>query len=92
MRKMKLLTLQQELEEYFAKNYTKKYVEFGGYFHIKPHKSLTKSPMEHYFASGKYKELNDSTLEFYWKEIKKRKFYWNMIGITVIVLFYVLNR
>ena len=89
---MKLLAMQQELEEYFAKNYTNQYVKFGGYFHIKPYKTLTKSPMEQYFSSGKYKELNDAKLENYWKKIKKRKLYRNMVGIIVIVLFYVLNR
>ncbi len=89
---MKLRALQQELEEYFAKTYTKKYVEFGGYFHIKPHKTLTKSPMQHYFSSGKYKELNDPKLEHYWKEIKKRELYWNITAMVIIVLFYVLNR
>jgi len=89
---MKLSATQQELEEYFAKTYTKKYIEFGGYFHIKPYKTLSKSPMQQYFSSGKYKELNDSKLERYWKEIKKREFYWNIFVITVIVLFYTLNR
>lgn len=89
---MKLLAMQQQLEEYFAKNYSNQYVKFGGYFHIKSYKTLTRSPMEQYFSSGKYKELNDSKLENYWKEIKKRKFYWNMVSIIVIVLFYVLNR
>ena len=89
---MKLRAIQQELEEYFAKNYTKKYTEFGGYFHIKPHKTLTKSPMEQYFSSGKYKELNDPKLESYWNEIKKRQFYWNLLGIVIIVIFYVVNR
>lgn len=89
---MKLRVTQQELEEYFSKKYTKKYIEFGGYFHIKPYKSLTKSPMEQYFSSGKYKELNDPILEGYWKEIKKRQFYWNLIGAFIIVIFYVINR
>lgn len=89
---MKLNALQQELEEYFEKNYTKKYLEFGGYFHIKPFKTLTKSPMQQYFSSGKYKELKDPVLERYWKEIRKREFYWNIFAIVIIVLFYVLNR
>lgn len=89
---MKLQNLQQELEEYFAKQYTKKYVEFGSYFHIKPYKTLSKSPMQQYFSSGKYKELNDPKLESYWKAIKKHQLYWNIIGIIVVVLFYALNR
>jgi len=89
---MKLRAIQQELEEYFAKNYPTKYIEFGGYFHIKPHKTLTKSPMEYYFSSGKYKELNDPKLESYWKKIRQRQFYWNLVGIVIIVIFYVVNR
>ncbi len=89
---MKLRAIQQELEEYFAKKYTRKYIEFGGYFYIKPYKRLIKSPMQKYFSSGKYKELNDPKLETYWKEIKKREFYWNIIGIVIIIIFIVLNR
>jgi len=89
---MNLHTKNQELEEYFAKKYTKKYVELGGYFHIAAYKTLNKSPMQQYFSSGKYKELNDPKLEIYWKKIKKHEFYWNMIGIIVVILFYILNR
>lgn len=87
---MKLKASKQELEEYFAKNHTEKYVEFGGYFHIKPYRSLNKSPMEHYFSSGKYKELNDPVLERYWKGIRKQEFFWNIIMLSIIILFYVL--
>ncbi len=83
---MNLHARQQELEDYFAKTYTKKYVEFGGYFHIKPYKTLSKSPMQQYFSSGKYKELNDLKLECLWKEVKKYEFYWNVIGIVVVIL------
>ncbi len=89
---MKLRTLQKELEEYFSKNYTKKYIELGGYFYIKSYKTLSKSPMQQYFSSGKYKELNDPKLDAYWKQIKKRERYWNIIAIVIIILFYTLNR
>jgi len=89
---MKLHVIRQELEKYFAEKYTHKYIEFGGYFYIKPYKSLSNSPMQHYFKSGKYKELNDPKLEIFWQEIKKRELYWNIFVITVIVLFYVFNR
>lgn len=89
---MNLLARNQQLEEYFSQNYQKKYIEFGGYFHIKPYKTLTRSPMQQYFSSGKYKELNDPKLENYWKEIKKRELYRNLIGIVVVILFYALNR
>jgi len=89
---MKLSVIQHELEEYFAKIYTKKYIEFGGYFHLKHYKTLSKSPMQQYFPTGRYKELNDPTLERYWKKIKKREFYWNIFVIVVIILFYTLNR
>ena len=48
--------------------------------------------MQHYFKSGKYKELNDPKLEIFWQEIKKRELYWNIFVITVFALFYVFNR
>lgn len=89
---MKLIAKQQELEEYFAKNYTRKYVEFGGYFYIKSYNTLSKSPMEQYFSSGKYKELNDPKLESYWKEVKKHQFKWNLFVIVVMIVLYVLNK
>jgi len=87
---MKLQAARQALEEYFAKAYTKKYTEFGGYFYIKGYKDLSKSPMQKYFSTGKYKELNDPKLENYWKEVKKHEFKWNIFAVVVIVLFYVL--
>lgn len=87
---MKLISLEQQLEEYFAKKYTDKYVEFGGYFHIRPFQTSRKSPMQAYFSSGKYKELNDPELDKYWKEIKKRQFYWGIFAVVVVILFYLL--
>ena len=89
---MKSRVAQQELEEYFAKKYTRKYTELGGYFSIKGYKDLSKSPMQKYFSSGKYKELKDPILENYWKEVKKSEFKWNIFVVVVIILFYVLNR
>jgi len=88
---MRLRFIQQELEEYFAKKYTKKYIEFGGYFHIKPYRTMTKSPMQKYFSSGQYKELNDPKLEDYWKAIRHHQFYWNLIGIIVIIIVLIIN-
>ena len=85
---MKLQDARQALEEYFAKEYTKKYTELGGYFYIKGYKDLSKSPMQKYFSSGKYKELNDPKLESYWKEVKKHEFKWNVFAIVLIILFY----
>ena len=87
---MKINANKKELEEYFAKKYTEKYVEFGGYFHIHGFRTLSKSPMEHYFSSGRYKELNDPVLERYWKEIRKQEFFQNIIMLSIIILFYVL--
>lgn len=87
---MKLRSLEQQLEEYFAKKYTDKYVEFGGYFHIKPYQSSRRSPMQKYFSSGEYKELNDPKLESYWKEIRKRQLYWGIVAAVMIILFYLL--
>ena len=89
---MKLKAKKQELEEYFAENYKKKYVEFGGYFHIIPFRTLTKSPMEQYFSTGKYKELNDPILEGYWKEIGKLELMRNIVIMVIIILFYVLYQ
>ena len=89
---MKLRLLQQELEEYFSKTYPKQYAEFGGYFYAPSMKTLTQSPMQKYFTSGKYKELNDPKLDFYWNKIKKRELYKNIIVLGLIILFYILNR
>ena len=89
---MNLRAVHQELEEYFAKKYTNKYIEFGGYFYIKPYNTITKSPMQKYFSSGKYKELNDPKLEVYWRKIKKQEFYWNIIIIVLLIVFYMLGR
>jgi len=89
---MRTQELKQQLEEYFAKTYPAKYIEFGGYFFMKSYKVLGKSPMEKYFSSGKYKELNDPRLEEYWTQIKKKEKIWNSVVISIIVLFYLLNR
>lgn len=89
---MKLQAARQKLEEYFAKKYTKKYTELGGYYYIKSYKDLSKSPMQKYFSSGKYKELNDPKLEIYWKEVKKHELKWNVFVAAVIVLFYLVTR
>ena len=89
--KMKLRLAKKNLEKYFAKEYTRKYTELGGYFYIKGYKDLSKSPMQKYFSSGKYKELNDPKLERYWKEVKKSEFKWNIFVVAVIILFYVIT-
>jgi len=87
----KLGVAQQELEEYFAKKYTKKYTELGGYFIIKGYKDLSKSQMQKYFSSGQYKELNDPKLEKYWKEVKKHDLKWNVFVVVLIVVFYLIT-
>ena len=87
---MKLRSARNELEEYFAKKYTKKYTELGGYYHIPGYKDLSKSQMQKYFSTGQYKELNDPELEKYWKSVKKQELKWNMFVVFVIVLFYVI--
>ena len=89
---IKLRAAQQELEQYFANKYAKKYAELGGYFFIKGHKDLNKSPMQKYFSSGKYKELKDLHLENLWKQVKKREFIRNIVFLAVIVLFYALTH
>lgn len=89
---MKLRVAKQELEEYFAKKYTKKYTELGGCYHVRSYKDLSKSPMQKYFSSGKYKELNDPRLEAYWKEVKKLELKWNIFVAAVIALFYIVTR
>ena len=86
---MKLRVAKKNLEEYFAKKYTKKYTELGGYFYIKGYKDLSKSPMQKYFSSGRYKELNDPELERYWKEVKKHELKWNIFVVVIIIVFYV---
>lgn len=88
---MKLRVARQELEEYLAKEYTKKHTELGGYYSIKGYKDLSKTPMQKYFSSGKYKELNDPKLEKYWKEVKKQELKRNIFVAVVIVLFYVVT-
>ena len=88
---MKLRVAREELEEYFAKTYAKKYADLGGYFNIKGYKDLSKSPMQKYFSTEKYKELNDPELERYWKEVRKHELKWNVFVVAIIVLFYILS-
>lgn len=83
---MTLQTDHENLEKYFAIKYTKKYIELGGYFYIKDYKILSKSPMQKYFISGKYKELQDPELESYWSETKKHDVNWFTIAIPVLFL------
>ena len=88
---MKLRAAQQELETYFAKKYTKKYTDLGGYYYIKGYKDLSKSQMQKYFSSGKYKELNDPELEKYWEKVKKHELKWNVFVVVLIIIFYVVT-
>ena len=74
----------QKLEEYFAKKYTSKYTEFGGYFYIKPFWLFSKSPMEKYFSSGQYLELNDPELERLWIAVRWDEFYKKLFIIFII--------
>jgi len=89
---MRTQELKQQLEEYFSKTYPAKYIEFGGYFFIKSYKVPGRSLMEKYFSSGKYKELNDPRLERYWAQIKEKEKIKNIVGVSIIVLFYLLHR
>ncbi|HFD33441.1 MAG TPA: hypothetical protein ENJ28_12135 [Gammaproteobacteria bacterium] len=75
----------QALEEYFAKKYTKKYVELGGYFGIKPLWPFSKSPMEKYFLSGQYVELNDKKLDDLWIAVKWNNFYTKIFIIFILL-------
>jgi len=88
---MKLRVARQQLEEYFSKKYPKKYTELGGYFYIAGYKDLSKTPMQKYFSSGKYKELNDPELEACWKTVKKSELKWNLFVIVLIILFYFIS-
>ncbi len=81
----------QELEEYFARQYTKKYIEFGGYFHIKPYQSYRRSPMQKYFSSGEYKELDDPKLEALWLAVRWRNYYINLAAVAVFVIILLLK-
>jgi len=81
----------QVLEEYFAKHYTNKYIEFGAYFHIKPYETFTKSPMQKYFSSGKYKELNDEQLDVLWLAVRWRNYYVNIAAIIVFIIILIIN-
>jgi hypothetical protein len=62
-----------KLESYFAKHYTKLYIEFDGQYKDWSGTNLFKTPMQNYFSSGKYKELNDPDLEVLWKKTKREK-------------------
>ncbi len=79
----------QKLEEYFAKKYTAKYVEFGGYYYIKPYWLFSRSPMEKYFLSGQYSELNDNKLEKLWLAVRWNEFYKKLFTIFIIFAFVV---
>ena len=65
---------QQELEEYFAREHTNKYVEFGGQYENDPSFHFFGARMERYFSSGKYQELEDSHLEILWRRARKEKY------------------
>jgi len=86
---MKVRAAQKELEIFFADKYPEKYSELGGYYYIKGYKDLGKSLMQKYFSSGQYKELNDSELERYWKQVRKSELRWNVFVVLVIALFYI---
>lgn len=79
----------EQLEEYFAEKYTEKYIELGGYFYIKPVWPFGKSPMEKYFQSGQYLELNDRQLEKLWEPVKREILYKKVIIIVAVIFFLV---
>lgn len=65
---------QQELEEYFAREHTNKYVEFGGQFDNAPGIHFFGARMQNYFSSGRYLELGDPYLEDLWRKARREKF------------------
>jgi len=83
---MRNLETHFELEGYFAKNHTKKYIEFGGYFVPLHFTIIRRSPMQKYFYSGKYKELRDEQLEELWLKVRWAEYYEKRIGIGFILL------
>jgi hypothetical protein len=77
---------QYELEIYFAKNYNKLYVKFGGQY-IDYRHPIIPSPMQNYFSSGKYKELDDPALNLLWKKAQKeRNFRFIIIAVLLVSL------
>jgi hypothetical protein len=83
---MRNLKTHFELEGYFAKNYTKKYIEFGGCFVPLHLTILRRTPMQKYFYSGKYKELQDKHLEELWLKVRWAEYHEKLIGIGFILL------
>ena len=90
-KKMKLRLARHNLEEYFSKKYPEKYTELGGYYYIAGYKDLSKTPMQKYFSTGRYKELNDPELESYWMVVKKAELRWNLFVIALIIIFYLIS-
>jgi hypothetical protein len=60
-----------DLEIYFAKHYTKKYCELGGSYYASGDSS---SPLEDYFESGEYKELQDEALERLYQKVSESNY------------------
>ena len=78
-----MLGAENKLEKYFAKNHAAKYAELGGVY-IDYTLAYKVTPMQKYFSSGKYKELNDNELEKLWKAVSKK------IKIAQLLLFLVI--
>ena len=81
-------SVHHRLDVYFSENYTKRYLEFGGYFRVKPYPTFKKSPMQKYFSSGQYKELNDQELDKLWLAVKIQERY---LPVAIIVLTTIYN-
>jgi len=74
------------LEEYFAKKYSRKYIEFGGFFVLRPYHMYIGSPMHKYLSSGRYKKLEDSKLEQLWLVVRWREFYIKLFVISMLFI------
>lgn len=79
-----------KLEVYFAKRYNKLYVDMGGQFQDYADLKFFKTPMQRYFLSGKYKELNDPELEMLWERVKWQKNIARVITVILVLSIFIL--
>jgi hypothetical protein len=80
---------QYKLEVYFAKNYNRLYIKFGGRY-INYSEPIFPTPMQLYFSSGEYKELDDPELDLLWKKARKERNTILLISAVLIVSLLVL--
>ena len=70
------------LEEYFAKKYTKKFTELGGSYYA----GEDSTPLKAYFESGEYKELNDEQLDKLYARVSGSKKLWKIIAFGIVTV------